>query len=282
MRHRMAFAAIAAAGLLLAACSSGSTNSASSTGAGAPSVAPSSSPATGGGSTGTAGTPATGSSSATTGSGQPAAAYKKGGSVTIANVAGQTWACQFNPFSPAYYQESMGFVYEPLVYVNLLKNQQETPMLASSYKWSADHTSIVFAIRQSVKWSDGQPLTAKDVAFTFNLMKKVPGIDLYSLWTGAGLKSVVAAGNNVTMTFANPATAYFFNFANQVGIVPEHIWSTAAVDAHPDTYQDTNPVGTGPFMVNPCSANNIQYTANPQYWQPGKPYIQKVQYPAYL
>ncbi|MDQ2844756.1 MAG: ABC transporter substrate-binding protein, partial [Actinomycetota bacterium] len=162
------------------------------------------------------------------------------------------------------------------------KNQQETPMLASSYKWSADHNSIVFVIRQGVKWSDGQPLTAKDVAFTFNLMKKVPGIDLYSLWTGAGLKSVVAAGNNVTMTFANAATAYFFNFANQVGIVPEHIWATGAAAAHPDTFQDTNPVGTGPFMVNPCSANNIQYTANPQYWQPGKPHIQKVQYPACL
>lgn len=275
----MAFAALAAAGLLLAACSSGATNSASSTGGGAPTAASSGSGSTGGGTTGTAGSSGTAGLS-TTGSGQAAASYKKGGSVTIANVAGQTWACQFNPFNPAYFQESMGFVYEPLVYVNLLKNQQETPMLASSYKWSTDHKSVVFAIRQGVKWSDGQPLTAKDVAFTFNVMKKVPGVDLYSLWTGAGLKSVGAAGNNVTMTFANAATAYFFNFANQVGIVPEHIWSTGAAAAHPDTFQDTNPVGTGPFMVNPCSANNIQYTANPQYWQPGKPYIQKVQYPA--
>ena len=34
--------------------------------------------------------------------------------------------------------------------------------------------------------------------------------------------------------------------------------------------------------MDPCSANNIQYVANPTYWQPGKPYIQKVQYPAYL
>jgi peptide/nickel transport system substrate-binding protein len=35
-------------------------------------------------------------------------------------------------------------------------------------------------------------------------------------------------------------------------------------------------------MVNPCSANNIQYTANPNYWQAGKPYVQKIEYPAYL
>ncbi len=54
-------------------------------------------------------------------------------------------------------------------------NEAETPMLASSYTWSADKKSIVFTIRDGVKWSDGQPFTAADVAFTFNLMKKVPG-----------------------------------------------------------------------------------------------------------
>jgi peptide/nickel transport system substrate-binding protein len=207
---------------------------------------------------------------------------KQGGTVTISNEQGQTWPCHFNPFNPANFQESIGFVYEPLIYVDLLNNQAETPMLASSYQWSADKKSIVFTIRDGVKWNDGQPFSAADVAFTFNLMKANPAIDLYSLWTGAGLQSVVANGSKVTMTFASPAGAYFFNFANQVGIVPQHIFSTGDAAAHPDTWADTNPVGTGPFMVNPCSPNNIQYTANPNYWQAGKPYIQKVEYPAYL
>ncbi len=203
--------------------------------------------------------------------------------MTIANVGGQTWSCQFNPFNPAVYQQSIGFVYEPLVYVNLLNNQAETPMLASSYKWNANKTSIVFDIRQGVTWSDGQPFTAKDVAFTFNLMKKLPSTDLYALWTGAGMKSVVASGDQVTMTFAGPASTYFFNFANQVAIVPEHIFGgTGPGAAHPDTWGDPNPIGTGPFKVSPCAPNNIQYLANPTYWQKGKPYIQKVQYPAYL
>ena len=64
--------------------------------------------------------------------------------------------------------------------------------------------------------------------------------------------------------------------------MPEHIFGTGDAAAHPDTWADPNPVGTGPFKVNPCTPNNIQYTANPNYWQPGKPYIQKVEYPAYL
>ena len=210
------------------------------------------------------------------------AARKQGGTVTISNEQGQTWPCHFNPFNPANYLESIGFVYEPLVYVDLLNNEAQTPMLASSYQWSADNTSIVFAVRDNVKWSDGQPFSAADVAFTFNLMKQNPATDLYALWTGAGLQSVVASANKVTMTFAKPAGSYFFQFANQIGIVPQHIWSSGDPAAHPDTWADTNPVGTGPFMVSPCAPNNIQYTANPAYWQTGKPYIQKIEYPAYL
>lgn len=274
MKHQKRLAVALAVGLCAAACSSGSTTAAStsSSAGSATSAAPASA-------AGTSPSGPTGSANSVV---PAAAAHKKGGEVTIANVAGQTWSCQFNPFNPAVNQESLGFVYEPLVFVNLLKDQAETPMLASSYQWSDDKKSIVFDIRQGVTWSDGQPFTAKDVAFTFNTMKKFPGTDLYALWTGAGLQGVVAAGNKVTMTFSGPATIYFFNFANQVGIVPEHIFGTGAAAAHPDTWADPVPVGTGPFTVSPCSANNIQYLANQTYWQAGKPYIQKVQYPAYL
>ena len=208
--------------------------------------------------------------------------YKQGGTVTIANTQGQTWTCQFNPFNPAVNAESLGFIYEPLVYVNLLQNQAETPMLASAYKWSDDKKSVTFTIRDGVTWSDGQPFSADDVVFTFNLMKQTPAVDLYSLWSGAGLQSVSASGNQVTLAFNAVATPYFYNFADQVGIVPKHIFSTGDAAAHPDTWEDKAPVGTGPFKVDPCTPNNIQYTANATYWQKGKPYIQKVEYPAYL
>ena len=254
---RITIAAAALSVSLLAACSGTATNSATdnSTGDG---------------------------TSAREGSSTDKATHKQGGSVTIANVQGQTWTCQFNPFNPAVNTTSLGFVYEPLVYVNLLQDQKETPMLASSYQWNADKTSIVFTIRPNVKWNDGQPFTAEDVAYTFDTMKRVPATDLYALWTGAGLRSVTAAGDKVTMSFGQPAGPYFFNFANQIGIVPKHVFSTGAAAQHPDTWADPAPVGTGPYKVDPCSPNNIQYVANTNYWQPGKPYLQKIQYPAYL
>jgi peptide/nickel transport system substrate-binding protein len=224
----------------------------------------------------------TGAAPSGAGTSAPAGGFKQGGQVTIANVGGQTWTCNFNPFNPAVNQEALGFVYEPLVYVNLLKDQAETPMLATGYKWSSDKKSIVFTIRKGVTWNDGKPFSANDVAFTFDLMKKYPATDLYSLWTGAGLKSVTASGDQVTMKFDQPAQPYFFYFASEVGIVPQHIFSTGDAATHPDTWSDKAPVGTGPFTVSPCSANNIQYVANAKYWQKGKPYLQKVEYPAYL
>ena len=253
MRRTRAFAVLVGLSLLMTACTSTAKP----------------------GSTNTSGATAEGSST-------DKASHKVGGTLTISNEQGQTWTCQFNPFNPAVNLEAVGFVYEPLVFVDLLKDQAATPMLASAYQWSADKKSIVFTIRDGVKWNDGQAFSADDVAFTFNLMKQVPSLDLYALWTGAGLQSVTASANQVTMTFSQAAETYFFNFANQVGIVPKHIFATGDAAAHPDTWADPNPVGTGPYTVSPCTPNNIQFVANPTYWQAGKPYIQKVEYPAYL
>jgi peptide/nickel transport system substrate-binding protein len=64
--------------------------------------------------------------------------------------------------------------------------------------------------------------------------------------------------------------------------VPKHIWSTGEAASKPATWADPKPVGTGPYTVQSCTSNNITYVANGSYWQPGKPYIQTVQYPAYL
>ncbi|HWN63184.1 MAG TPA: ABC transporter substrate-binding protein, partial [Streptosporangiaceae bacterium] len=196
--------------------------------------------------------------------------------LTISNENGALWTCGFNPFLGADQLLSVGFVYEPLVYVNPLQGGKTTPMLASSYAWGAGNKSLTFTIRQGVKWSDGTPMTAADVAYTFNLIKKYPALDLTGVWSV--LSSVTATGNTVTMDFSTVAVPYFYYIADQTPIVPEHIWSTLS---NPTTNAITDPVGTGPFLMNKCSPSNITYTANPHYWQPGLPKIKKIEYPAY-
>jgi peptide/nickel transport system substrate-binding protein len=200
------------------------------------------------------------------------------GTLTISNEQGTLWNCSFNPFNPSNLGEgiTMGQVYEPLAFVDTLENGKTTPWLATSWTWGNGNKTLTFAIRPGVKFSDGTPMTAADVAFTFNLLKKDTGLDVNSVWSV--LSSVTQSGSNVVFTFKAPSVPYFYYIADQIPIVPQHIWSTIA---NPVTYADSNPVGTGAYLVKPCSAQNITYVANPGYWQPGEPHIAKVLYPAF-
>jgi peptide/nickel transport system substrate-binding protein len=221
---------------------------------------------------GVAGCSAGSSSSSGSGSGNTST----NSTLTISNENGALWTCGFNPLNASDTLLAVGFIYEPLVYINPLQDGKQTPMLASSYTWGAGNKSLTFTIRSGVKWSDGTPMTAADVAYTFNLIKKYPALDLTGVWSV--LSSVTATGNTVTMNFSTVAVPYFYYIADQTPIVPQHIWSTYS---NPTTNAVTSPVGTGPYVMSKCSPSNITYTANPNYWQPGLPKIKKIQYPAY-
>jgi len=210
-------------------------------------------------------------------SGSSGAAAGSSRTLTISNENGALWTCNFNPFNGSDTLLSIGFVYETLAYINPLQNGKATPMLATSWAWGAGNKSLTFTIRQGVKFSDGSPMSAKDVVYTFDLLKKYPALDLTGVWSV--LSSVTQSGSDqVTMDFSSPAVPWFYYIADQTPIVPEAVWSTIS---NPVAYADSRPVGTGPYLVNPCSATNITYTANPHYWQPGEPKITKVEYPAF-
>jgi peptide/nickel transport system substrate-binding protein len=200
------------------------------------------------------------------------------GTLTISNEQGTQWNCSFNPFNPGNLGEgiTMGQVYEPLAFVDTLENGKASPWLATSWAWGNGNKTLTFTIRKGVKFSDGTPMSAADVAFTFNLLKKFPPLDVNSVWSV--LQSVTQDGDNVVMTFKNAAVPYFYNIADQIPIVPEHVWSSIS---NPVSYADSDPVGTGAYTVKPCTPQNITYVANPHYWQPGEPKIAKVLYPAF-
>jgi len=198
------------------------------------------------------------------------------GTLTISNEAGSLWTCGFNPFNLSVNYTSSGFLYEPLVFVDSLKNAATTPWLASSYAWSNANKTLTFTIRKGVKWSDGTPMTAADVEFTFQLLKKFPAIDLNAVWSV--LQSVTQSGDQVVLNFKTTAVPYFYYVADQVPIVPKHLWASVQ---NPVTYADTKPVGTGPYTIGQCTGQNIEYDANTTYWQPGLPKVAKVEYPAF-
>lgn len=181
-----------------------------------------------------------------------------------------TMVRDFNLFDPA---GRMDFtdqgIYEPMMIVNVppAANGKIYPWLATAYAWSNGNKTLTFTIRPNVKWSDGQPLTAQDVAFTLNYGKQYPVADQQGLWAKpAQLASVTASGNTVTINLTSVNTTIFRKIANLELIIPQHIWSKVT---SPSTYTNPNPVGSGPFtQVTDFTPQGYTLTKNPYYWQP--------------
>jgi peptide/nickel transport system substrate-binding protein len=182
----------------------------------------------------------------------------------------------FNPFvqsSAASLLGATSLIYEPLLQTNAIKPGQYYNWLATAYTWSNGGKSITFTIRPGVKWSNGTAMTAADVEFTFDMLKRYADVNT----TGLAISSVSSSGNQVTINFASPQYANLQNIAGQVYIVPKSVWASVG---DPGKYADPNPVGTGPYTVGQFSAQGITLKANPSYWG-GKPAVGTVQFPTY-
>jgi peptide/nickel transport system substrate-binding protein len=177
----------------------------------------------------------------------------------------------YNPYSPKPLTGT--WLYEPLMVQNSL-TCENLPWLATEFAWEGA-TKLTFTIRDGVKFSDGQVMTAKDVAFTFNLGKKYPAMDLAGVWNdtfGKKAKSVTATGNQVVLEFTGAAAP---KFAGIIGtrILPEHIYSKVG---DPTKYVDKTPVGTGPFKVGSYNGRRLELVRRDDYWQADKIKVQKL------
>jgi peptide/nickel transport system substrate-binding protein len=115
-------------------------------------------------------------------------------------------------------------LYEPLFYDNPYTGNV-TPLLGTSYKWEDNNLELVVTTRSGVTWSDGQPFSAKDVAFTFNYIKKYPALDPEGFWQGP-LASVTATEPNIVVFKFNKADTPIFPLLVEQEIVPQHIWAS--------------------------------------------------------
>jgi peptide/nickel transport system substrate-binding protein len=176
----------------------------------------------------------------------------------------------FNPYSASRNLGTQGLVYEPLI-LRSPSSQKGVPWLATDQQWAQDGKSVVFTIRDGVKWSDGKPFTAADVAFSFNLLTKYPELNIGAL----PVQSATASGDKATVTFSAVAFSYEPSVDNFTP-VPEHVWASqnAAKWTNPD------PVGTGPYTVGKFSPQLITYAKNKNYWQPDKIKVDTIEYPA--
>lgn len=153
----------------------------------------------------------------------------------------------------------------PIVQSTLVKYTADLTFeydLATDYVLSSDGLTWTFIIRDDAYFTDGEKVTASDVAFTLETAKAAQGsVDL------TYMESAVAKDDTTVVVTLSKPTSIFLNTVASVGIVPEH--------AYGDDY-GTNPIGSGPYkFVEWKPQEQIMFTANENYYG-GEPSIKNV------
>ncbi|MDE3113299.1 MAG: ABC transporter substrate-binding protein [Chloroflexota bacterium] len=202
----------------------------------------------------------------------PAGAPTYGGTVTIPIVADPT----LNPWSPNAFVESL-FV-NRILFDGLTKPGKDLAPaadLAQSWTTSADGLSWTFKLRSGVKWSDGQPFSADDVAFTFNDIVLKPDLGAQNRGNFSAVKSVTAVDpTTVRFDLSRKFSALASYLAYNAGIVPKHVLQADPLKTN--SFNKGTPVSTGPYKVEKyTSGQSVSLVRNDSYFGP-KPYLDRV------
>ncbi len=188
------------------------------------------------------------------------------------------WVRNFEPLNPVSICRwpTRGGIYESL-YLNNPITTDWVPWLATNYEWENNNKKLLFTIRPNVQWSDGEPFSAHDVAYTLNLWKEYPALDTRNAWEY--LKSVVAVSDTLVQIDFKRIYVPGFEAIAGAPIIPKHIWEELK---DPLDFSNPNPVGTGPFTeILRFNTQVWELGKNHNYWQAGKPYVEKLIFPTF-
>jgi peptide/nickel transport system substrate-binding protein len=183
-----------------------------------------------------------------------------------------TFARNFNPFANPL-DFTLGGIYEPLIVV-APGGRRIYDWLASRLVWSRDRRTLTITVRPGVRWSDGRPLTSRDVAYTLTAGRQDRAMDQIGLTRpGNDVASVELVGDDQVAIHLARINSTFVSevLAPDVQVVPEHVFARIR---HVATWTNPHPVGTGPFtVVGQFGAQAYVLGKNPHYWLAGAPHI---------
>ena len=159
-------------------------------------------------------------------------------------------------FDPAYGWGAGEHVHEPLIQSTLVRTNTDLEIendLATGYECSADGLTWTVTIRDDVKFTDGEPLTAEDVAFTYNTCRDVSSVNDFTM-----LEEAVAVDDyTVEFHMNEPYSIWPYTMA-VVGIVPAHAY---------DENYGQNPIGSGRYIMKQWDrGQQVIFEANPDYY----------------
>lgn len=159
-------------------------------------------------------------------------------------------------FDPAYGWGAGEHVHEPLIQSTLTVTTTDLKIdkdLATDYSASEDGMTWTVKIRDDVKFTDGEKLTAKDVAFTYNNVKEKSSVNDFTM-----LKEAVAVDDTtVEFHMEKPFSIWPYTMAI-VGIVPEHAY---------DENYGQHPIGSGRYIMKQWDkGQQVIFEANPDYY----------------
>ncbi|WP_410670204.1 ABC transporter substrate-binding protein [Amycolatopsis sp. cmx-4-68] len=195
----------------------------------------------------------------------------------VLRVALTTGIDHLNPFTASLAASTQvgRFVYEFLT-IPSAETAQASPALAESWTPAPDKLTWTYKIRSGAKWSDGQPVTAKDAAFTFNRMltdenaRTANGSYVTNFDT-------VTAPDDTTLVIKTKTVQSDMNLLD-VPIVPEHVWAPIK-DLNDPKADDIATVGVndGPYQLTEYKQNEyVKFKANKNYWR-GAPQVDELQ-----
>jgi peptide/nickel transport system substrate-binding protein len=166
-------------------------------------------------------------------------------------------------------------VFDALLYQDAAGNT--IPWLAREWKTSADGREWRFTMRDNARWHDGRPVTAEDVAFSFDYITNGAGKTASRFAVRVPVTEVaVEAPNIVVLRTATPYATFVKDIGIRIPIFPRHIWSEVA---DPVKYRDPKAlVGSGPYRLESWTeaTNSYLFVANDDHFM-GPPHVKRIE-----
>jgi peptide/nickel transport system substrate-binding protein len=152
------------------------------------------------------------------------------------------------------------------------------PQLAESWEWSDDHKTLTFHLRKNLVWSDGAPLTAEDVRWTWQAHTH-PAVAWESAYMKEAIRDVEVVDPQTARFHFTRAYAKQMLDANEGLVLPKHLWSQRPFEKwreNPEWFRQ-HLVASGPFKVGSWKPQQeMVLVRNERYWEKDRPYLDRV------